>query len=373
MHPQTLFPLVLIEMDERRLNRFDRHIVLDQIGLSGQIKFSKSIVTVIGAGGLGSPALLYLAAAGIGEIRIIDDDVVDVSNLQRQVLHSERTIGLKKVTSATDRLKEIDSNLMIRFFETRLTPENAIDLITGSDVVIDGTDNFQARYAINDACEELGVPWVFASVLRFEGQVSVFNYQGGPNYRDLFPSVPPRELAPNCSEAGILGSVTGIIGSIQATEALKVLLEKKDVLSGRLLIFDALKMESRILRFGGEQRGPPRIVASPIMNKKITPKELERMMREGEDLFLLDVRREFEESIASIEGTSIRIEHLQIPARIDELPRNLPIIVYCHSGVRSAAVVEYLSKLDDFSGSVSNLEGGIDRWSIEVDSNIPRY
>ena len=203
-------------MDELRLKRFDRHIVLDQIGLSGQIRFSKSIVSVIGAGGLGSPALLYLVAAGIGEIRIIDDDVVDISNLQRQILHSEKDVGVKKVDSAAERMRKIDSTVKIKIFKQKLTPQNAIELITGSNVVVDGTDNFAARYALNDACEKLGIPWVFASVLRFEGQVSVFNYQDGPNYRDLFPQPPPPELAPNCSEAGILGSVTGIIGSIQA-------------------------------------------------------------------------------------------------------------------------------------------------------------
>ena len=360
-------------MDELRLKRFDRHIVLDQIGLSGQVRFSKSIVSVIGAGGLGSPALLYLAAAGIGEIRIIDDDEVDISNLQRQILHSEKDVGVKKVDSAAERMSKIDSAVKIKIFKQKLTPQNAIELITGSDVVIDGTDNFAARYALNDACEKLGIPWVFASVLRFEGQVSVFNYQDGPNYRDLFPQPPPPELAPNCSEAGILGSVTGIIGSIQATEAMKVLLGVEGILSGKLLIFNALKMESRILNFNNTQVKTNSDFSKPKIDMKITPRELEKRILAGESVFILDVRREIEESIASIRGTSARIEHLQIPSRIDELPRDLPIIVYCHSGVRSAAVVNYLSSLDDFKGAIANLEGGIDRWSIEVDQNIPRY
>ena len=360
-------------MDELRLKRFDRHIVLDQIGLSGQLRFSKSIVSVIGAGGLGSPALLYLAAAGIGEIRIIDDDEVDISNLQRQILHSEKDVGMKKVDSAAERMSKIDSAVKIKIFKQKLTPQNAIELITGSDVVIDGTDNFAARYALNDACEKLGIPWVFASVLRFEGQVSVFNYQDGPNYRDLFPQPPPPELAPNCSEAGILGSVTGIIGSIQATEAMKVLLGVEGILSGKLLIFNALKMESRILNFNNTQVKTNSDFSKPKIDMKITPRELEKRILAGESVFILDVRREIEESIASIRGTSARIEHLQIPSRIDELPRDLPIIVYCHSGVRSAAVVNYLSSLDDFKGAIANLEGGIDRWSIEVDQNIPRY
>jgi len=360
-------------MDEQRLKRFDRHIVLDQIGLSGQIRFSKSVVSVIGAGGLGSPALLYLVAAGIGEIRIIDDDEVDISNLQRQILHSEKDVGVKKVDSALERMSKIDSTVKIKIFKQKLTPENATGLISGSDVVVDGTDNFDARYALNDACEALGIPWVFASVLRFEGQVSVFNYQDGPNYRDLFPQPPPPALAPNCSEAGILGSMTGIIGSIQATEAMKVLLGIEGVLSGRLLIFNALKMESRILKFSSTRGKTNSNFSKPKIDMKITPKELERMILGGDEVFILDVRREIEESIASINGTSARIEHLQIPSRIEELPRDLPLIVYCHSGVRSAAVVNYLSSLDDFNGAISNLEGGIDRWSREVDPNIPRY
>ena len=360
-------------MDELRLKRFDRHIVLDQIGLSGQVRFSESIVSVIGAGGLGSPALLYLVAAGIGEIRIIDDDEVDISNLQRQILHSEKDVGVKKVDSAAERMSKIDSAVKIKIFKQKLTPQNAIELITGSDVVIDGTDNFAARYALNDACEKLGIPWVFASVLRFEGQVSVFNYQNGPNYRDLFPQPPPPELAPNCSEAGILGSVTGIIGSIQATEAMKVLLGIEGILSGKLLIFNALKMESRILKFNNTQVKTNSDFSKSKIDMKITPRELEKRILAGESVFILDVRREIEESIASIRGTSARIEHLQIPSRIDELPRDLPIIVYCHSGVRSAAVVNYLSSLDDFKGAIANLEGGIDRWSVEVDQNIPRY
>ena len=347
--------------------------MLDQIGLSGQVRFSKSIVSVIGAGGLGSPALLYLAAAGIGEIRIIDDDEVDISNLQRQILHSEKDVGVKKVDSAAERMSKIDSAVKIKIFKQKLTPQNAIELITGSDVVIDGTDNFAARYALNDACEKLGIPWVFASVLRFEGQVSVFNYQDGPNYRDLFPQPPPPELAPNCSEAGILGSVTGIIGSIQATEAMKVLLGVEGILSGKLLIFNALKMESRILKFNNTRVKTNSDFSKPKIDMKITPRELEKRILAGESVFILDVRREIEESIASIRGTSARIEHLQIPSRIDELPRDLPIIVYCHSGVRSAAVVNYLSSLDDFKGAIANLEGGIDRWSVEVDQNVPRY
>ena len=193
-------------------------------------------MTVVGAGGLGSPALLYLAAAGVGEIRIIDHDEVDLSNLQRQILHSERAVGRKKIDSADERLKEIDQEIIIKKYPIRLDGKNATELLLGSDVVVDGTDNFDARYAINDACAEIGVPWVFASVLRFEGQVSVFNYNGGPNYRDLFPTAPPPEMSPNCAEAGVLGSVTGIIGSIQATEAIKIILRQEGVLSGKLLI-----------------------------------------------------------------------------------------------------------------------------------------
>ena len=237
-------------MEKERLERYSRHIVLDEVGLGGQIRLANSVVTIVGAGGLGSPALLYLAAAGIGKIRVIDDDIVDESNLQRQVIHSETEVGRSKVKSARRRLSALDSKIVIEPIEERVCPENARRLIGGSDVVIDGTDSFEARYCINDACKSLGIPWVFASVLRFEGQVSVFNHENGPNYRDLFPDPPPPELAPSCADAGVLGAITGILGSIQAAEAIKILLGIGETLSGRLLILDAMTMKTRILQIG---------------------------------------------------------------------------------------------------------------------------
>ena len=359
-------------MDKKRLNRYSRHIALDQIGLSGQITLSESVVTVVGAGGLGSPALLYLAAAGVGEIRIIDHDEVDLSNLQRQILHSERAVGRKKIDSADERLKEIDQEIIIKKYPIRLDGKNATELLLGSDVVVDGTDNFDARYAINDACAEIGVPWVFASVLRFEGQVSVFNYTGGPNYRDLFPTAPPPEMSPNCAEAGVLGSVTGIIGSIQATEAIKIILRQEGVLSGKLLILDALNMHSRILKIDYVEAAG--IEEKPVeIGKVTTPRELDLKFKAGEAVFLLDVRKPQEELIATIPGTSMRIDHLQVPSRLDELPSDIPIIVYCHSGIRSGMIVRYLSNIQRFENKVSNLKGGIDLWSREIDSTIPRY
>tara|TARA_B100000614_G_C14551397_1_gene494107 strand:+ start:1197 stop:2291 length:1095 start_codon:yes stop_codon:yes gene_type:complete len=362
---------------KERLERYSRHLVLDEVGLNGQLRLSNSVVTIVGAGGLGSPALLYLAAAGIGKIRVIDDDVVDESNLQRQVIHSEADVGCSKVKSVQRRLSALDSEIVIEPIEERVCPENAERLLSGSDVVIDGTDSFEARYSINDACKILGIPWVFASVLRFEGQVSVFNYVNGPNYRDLFPDSPPPELAPSCADAGVLGAITGILGSIQAAEAIKILLGIGKTLSGRLLILDAMTMETRILkiRFQGkkESKDVLELGLSNSISPSIQPTQLKSMMDNEVELFLLDVRRSDEESIASIEGTDLRIEHFNIPGEVDRLPLSVPIIVYCHSGVRSASVVKYLGSLPAFESRVSNLIGGIDLWSREIDPNIPRY
>ena len=364
-------------MEEERLERYSRHIVLDEVGLGGQIRLANSVVTIVGAGGLGSPALLYLAAAGIGRIKIIDDDVVDESNLQRQVIHSESEVGRSKVKSAQRRLEALDSKILIQPIEERISPENAERLLSGSDVVIDGTDSFEARYSINDACKNLGIPWVFASVLRFEGQISVFNYENGPNYRDLFPDFPPPELAPSCADAGVLGAITGILGSIQAAEAIKILLKIGETLSGRLLILDAMTMKTRILKIGvpkeQEAKEVAHIGSSNPISRSTHPTKLKSMIDDGTELFLLDVRRSDEEAIATIEGTNLRIEHFNIPSRIDELPLHVPIIVYCHSGVRSATVVRYLGGLPAFESRVSNLVGGIDLWSRDVDQNVPRY
>ncbi|MFL2955041.1 MAG: molybdopterin-synthase adenylyltransferase MoeB [Candidatus Thalassarchaeaceae archaeon] len=364
-------------MEKERLERYSRHIVLDEVGLGGQIRLANSTITIVGAGGLGSPALLYLAAAGIGKIRVIDDDVVDESNLQRQVIHSETEVGKSKVKSARRRLSALDSKIVIESIEERVCPENAERLLGSSDVVIDGTDSFEARYSINDACESLGIPWVFASVLRFEGQVSVFNYENGPNYRDLFPDPPPPELAPSCADAGVLGAITGILGSIQAAEAIKILLGIGETLSGRLLILDAMTMKTRILQIGFPEKEETEDVTQLRANNSISPSiqpiQLKSMIDDGVDFFLLDVRRADEESIASIEETHLRIEHFNVPSRIDELPLSVPIVVYCHSGVRSASVVRYLGSLPAFDSRVSNLVGGIDLWSREIDQNIPRY
>ena len=364
-------------MEKGRLERYSRHIVLDEVGLSGQIKLTNSTVTVVGAGGLGSPALLYLAAAGIGKIRVIDDDVVDESNLQRQVIHSEAEVGSSKVGSVERRLRALAREIIIEPVEQKVSPENAEHLLRGSDVVIDGTDSFDARYSINDACKTLNIPWVFASVLRFEGQVSVFNHENGPNYRDLFPDSPPSELAPTCADAGVLGAITGILGSIQAAEAIKILLGIGETLSGRLLILDAMTMKTRILKikFSGKEK-TSNVSETEFRNSiplSTLPAQMKSMMDNGVDFFLLDVRREDEELIASIEGTNLRIEHFNIPGRVDDLPLNTPIVVYCHSGVRSASVVKYLGNFPEFESRVSNLVGGIDLWSREIDSNIPRY
>ncbi len=236
-----------LSLEERA--RYARHLILPEMGEEGQKKLKNSSVIVVGAGGLGSPTLLYLAAAGVGKIGIIDDDKVDITNLQRQVIHSTVAVGSLKVESAANRIRELNPEIEVVEHNTRLDVNNALELLSDWDLVIDGTDNFPTRYTINDACEILGKPWVFGSIHRFEGQVTVFNYDGGPNYRDLFPNAPPPELAPNCAEAGVLGVLPGIVGSIQSAEAIKLLLGVGDSLSGQLMVIDAKSMRTRSLQF----------------------------------------------------------------------------------------------------------------------------
>ena len=369
--------------------RYARHLTLPEVGPGGQRLLTEASILVVGAGGLGSPALLYLAAAGIGRIGIIDDDSVDLSNLQRQVLHSTSSVGEAKVVSAERRLSDLNPEVTIEAYETRLGVDNALDLIGGFDLVIDGSDNFSTRYLISDACEILGKPWVFGSIHRFEGQVTAFNLDGGANYRDLFPEAPPTELAPNCAEAGVLGVLPGIVGSIQATEAIKIILGVGEPLSGRLLVIDALGMRMRSLSYSADlSRATVTDLsdyARECSNPANTDEESQREMLEinpvdyvervaqGWSPFLLDVRRMDEERIVSLEGTSLRIQHNLVPRQIEEVPRDRDVVIYCRTGGRSAAVARFLVGSRSSEGYVYNLTGGIHKWSDTVDSSIIKY
>ena len=360
--------------DEER-ERYARHLVLPLVGESGQARLLESSVLVVGAGGLGSPALLYLAAAGVGKIGIIDHDSVDISNLQRQVIHVSSEIGEAKAESASRRLYELNGDGQFLPIVERLTETNALSIISEYDVVIDGTDNFESRYLIGDACEILGKPWVFGSVHRFEGQVSTFNHDGGPNYRDLFPEPPPPELAPNCAEAGVLGVLPGLVGTIQATEALKIILGIGDSLNGKLLAIDSLTMITRVLTFN---RNPERATVTALAGdamqmKSISPLDFVSKKNSGWTPFLLDVRSEREEAIASLDATDLRITHTSVPERISEIPSDRDIVVYCRTGGRSAAVVRFLVQSDWGQERVLNLDGGIHLWSDTVDSDIVKY
>ena len=369
--------------------RYARHLTLPEVGPEGQRLLNEASILVVGAGGLGSPALLYLAAAGIGRIGIIDDDSVDLSNLQRQVLHGTSAVGEAKVISAERRLNDLNPEVTIEAYEARLEVVNALDLIGGFDLVIDGSDNFSTRYLISDACEILGKPWVFGSIHRFEGQVTTFNLDGGPNYRDLFPKAPPMELAPNCAEAGVLGVLPGIVGSIQATEAIKIILGVGEPLSGRLLVIDALGMRMRSLSYSHdlsraavsalsdyaiECSNPANAIEEPQREMlEINPVDYIERVRQGWSPFLLDVRRMDEERIVSLEGTSLRIQHNLVPQRVEEIPRDRDVVIYCRTGGRSAAVARFLIDSGSPEGYVYNLTGGIHKWSDTVDSSIIKY
>lgn len=362
-------------LSEEDRRRYARHLALPSVGEEGQIRLLNSSVLVVGAGGLGSPAMMYLAAAGVGRIGIMDNDNVEESNLQRQIIHSTSSIGEAKAYSAAERIGSLNPGIEVTPIVGRLDESNAKSVIEDYDIVIDGTDNFASRYLIGDVCEILGKTWVFGSIHRFEGQVSTFNFENGPNYRDLFPESPPPELAPNCSEAGVLGVLPGIVGTIQATEAIKVILGIGDVLSGKLLTIDSLTMITRVLSFGsdsGRSRGSG-IGKEGKSVKSVSPVEFVRLKNEGWNPFLLDVRSESEELITSIEGTDLRITHTSVPVRYEEIPADRDIVVYCRTGGRSGAVVRFLNQSGYNPERVLNLEGGVHLWSDTVDSSIVKY
>ncbi len=377
------------------IRRYGRHLILPEVGTSGQEKLKQSRVLLIGAGGLGSPAALYLAAAGVGTIGLAEFDTVDETNLQRQILYSSGDVGRSKISAAVERLRDINPHVAIEPHELRVDVSNALDLISGFDLVVDGSDNFSTRYLINDACVLAGKPDVFGSIFRFEGQVSVFCTPDGPCYRCLFPEPPPPGSVPSCAEAGVLGVLPGIIGSLQANEALKLLLGRGEPLIGRLLLFDALACGFRELTLPrdvgcsvcgdhptrtrleqyDEACAAPEAEAGPTGSAlaggiDIGPKELEKWLRKGAEVKLIDVRTPVEVQICRLEPASW-IPMSEIGARWEELDPGERLVVYCHHGTRSAQVVRFLRSqgLSD----VWNLAGGIDRWSLEIDPRLPRY
>lgn len=381
-----------IHFSKEELSRYDRHIIIPDFGFEGQKKLKAAKVLVIGSGGLGSPSLLYLAAAGVGTIGIIDFDVVDDSNLQRQVLFGVDEIGKPKVEAAKKRLKALNPHITIKVYNEQLTSKNALDIIKDYDVVADGTDNFPTRYLVNDACVLLGKPNVYGSIFQFEGQVSVFNYRDkngelGPNYRDLYPTPPPPGLVPSCAEGGVLGVLPGIIGSFQALEVIKVITGVGETLSGRFYIFDALNFENRTFKIKRNPANPLNgenptikelidyeqfcgVKAVEKSIKEITAKELYGLQVRGEDIQIIDVREPHEYEIANIGGELIPLA--TVSANADRIDRNKKVIVHCKMGGRSAKAIHELEDKFGFT-NLYNLKGGILGWIDEVQPELTKY
>ena len=361
--------------------------------MEGQTKLKNSSVLCIGTGGLGSPLLLYLAAAGVGRIGIVDFDVVDASNLQRQIIHGTANIGQRKVISARARILDVNPSIQVEIYEEPFTSENALRIAADYDVVVDGTDNFQTRYLVNDACVLLGKPNVYGSIFKFEGQASVFNYQGGPNYRDLYREPPPPGLVPSCAEGGVLGVLPGIVGTIQATETLKILLGIGNTLSGRLLLFDALAMSFRELKLRRDPDarpierlidydqfcGVPKGIAHgnkeehPGMSGnfvRLTVAEVAAKRAAGWNPFVLDVRGAPEALIVKLSWADALIPHTEVAARLAEIPKDREILVHCKMGGRSAQAAAVLVEA---GYTAVNMEGGINAWAREIDPTLPTY
>jgi len=370
--------------------RYSRHLTLPEVGVDGQLRLRSSSALVVGVGGLGSPLAIYLAAAGVGRIGLVDFDDVDLSNLQRQILYETRDVGRPKIEIARQRLLAINPHVEVEAHAVRLSSENALEILAPYDLVIDGTDNFATRYLVNDACVLLGKPNVYGSIFRFEGQASVFWARKGPCYRCLYPEPPAPGAVPNCAEGGVLGVLPGVIGCVQATEAIKLLLDRGESLIGRLLLFDAIEMRFRELRLRKDPRCPvcgehptirdlvdhdvtcavAAVTPPPEPDGHLDVRSLKRRQDEGDRPVLVDVRTPPEWQICRLDG-AILIPLQELPSRLDELDRGHEIVVYCHVGVRSAMAVEFL-RGNGFERA-RNLEGGIDAWSVHVDPSTPRY
>ncbi|WP_071191023.1 molybdopterin-synthase adenylyltransferase MoeB [Trichormus sp. NMC-1] len=382
-----------IQLTKDDYERYSRHLILPEVGLEGQKRLKAASVLCIGTGGLGSPLLLYLAAAGIGRIGIVDFDIVDTSNLQRQVIHGTSWVGKPKIESAKNRIHEINPHCQVDLYETRISSENALDIIRPYDIVVDGTDNFPTRYLVNDACVLLDKPNVYGSIFRFEGQATVFNYEGGPNYRDLYPEPPPPGMVPSCAEGGVLGILPGMIGIIQATETVKIILGNGNTLSGRLLLYNALEMKFRELKlrpnpirpvieklidyeiFCGIPQAQAEEAKQQMEIQEMTVTELKALIDSGaKDFVLLDVRNPHEYEIAKIPGSVLvplpDIENGDGVAKVKEILNGHRLIAHCKMGGRSAKALGILKE----AGIVgTNVKGGINAWSQEVDSSVPQY
>jgi len=382
-----------IQLTKDEYERYSRHLILPEVGLEGQKRLKAASVLCIGTGGLGAPLLLYLAAAGVGRIGIVDFDVVDSSNLHRQVIHGTSWVGKPKIESAKSRILEINPNCQVDLYETRLSSENALEIVQPYDIVVDGTDNFPTRYLVNDACVLLDKPNVYGSIYRFEGQATVFNYQDGPNYRDLYPEPPPPGLVPSCAEGGVLGILPGIIGVIQATETVKIILGQGTTLSGRLLLFNALDMKFRELKLRPNPERPlidklvdyeefcgiPQLKALEAKQQaemnEMSVQDLKQLIDSGtSDFVLLDVRNPNEYEIAQIPGSTLiplsEIESGEAIPKVKQLVNGHRLIAHCKMGGRSAKA---LGLLKEAGIEGTNVKGGIQAWSREVDPAVPEY
>jgi len=381
-----------MSLSNDEIQRYARHLILPDVGVEGQQRLKAARVLIVGAGGLGSPVALYLAAAGVGTLGLVDFDAVDVSNLQRQILHGTKDVGRSKLDSARARLGDVNPHVRVETHDARLTSANALDIIGRYDIVVDGTDNFATRYLTNDACVLLGKPNVYGSIFRFEGQASVFGLDDGPCYRCLFPEPPPPGSVPSCAEGGVLGVLPGIVGTIQATEAIKLVLGIGETLAGRLLLIDALSMQFRAMTLRKDPACPAcgtrtitalidydEFCGAPTSGAihhaddvlEITPLELADRLSRARDTFdLIDVREPGEWAIARIDGARL-IPLAQIPSSIRSLDKSRDIVVMCRSGVRSADAIRFMQR-EGFT-RVKNLAGGILRWSADVDPRVPRY
>lgn len=377
-------------LSREEMRRYGRHLIMPEFGLEGQRKLKDSSVLIIGAGGLGSPSSLYLAAAGVGRIGLVDHDRVDYTNLQRQILYTTSDVGRPKLQAAAERLRAENPDIDIRTHQEILNSENALDTLRNYDVILDGTDNFPTRYLVNDACVLLGKPNIYGSIFRFEGQASVFYAKEGPCYRCIYPQPPPPNLVPSCAEGGVLGVLPGIIGLIQATETVKMILGKGEPLIGRLLYFDALKMSFREFKIQ-KNKNCPVCGENPTVRElidyegfcgitpertrmeeelQITPEEVKERLGKGDSLFLLDVREPVEYAICKLPESKL-IPLGQLPDRVKELDSAQDIILYCHHGVRSLQAAQFMREAG--FKRVWSMKGGIEAWSERIDSSVPRY
>ena len=387
---QSLPDIATLNKDE--ILRYSRHLIMPEVGMEGQQKLKAAKVLCIGTGGLGSPLALYLAAAGVGTIGLVDFDVVDFTNLQRQIIHTTADVGRAKLDSASEKLEAINPFINIRRFDTLLNSSNALEIFSDFDIIVDGTDNFPTRYLVNDACVLSGKPNVYGSIFRFEGQASVFAMKEGPCYRCLYPEPPPPGLVPSCAEGGVLGILPGLVGVIQATEAIKLILGKGEPLIGRLLLVDALGMKFRELKLRKNPecpvcgthptvtelidyqqfcgiRGEETPVTTSSAIPEIQPEELKRRLDAKEDVFVLDVREPHEYQICNLDGYLIPLGDL--PKRVNELDSSREIVAHCRSGVRSGKAVDFLRQAG--FKKVWNLAGGILAWADKVDPKMPKY